>query len=327
VMTMPTQNLGLKTQDSAPPGRQCRQCDYAARVLGGRAGEWVCANHPEHGGRLAVVAGGKVRRDAGAHCRSFRVRHEAEEVGADDAVRHIPLGAGLFAIVDAADYEWLSQYHWQAFGTSAGHYAYHPGKGRRMFMHRLIMNPSPGKVVDHINGSRHDNRRCNLRECTQAENLRNKRKYRGTSRFKGVSWDKRRRKWRAVIVHQGKAIALGFFADEVEAARAYDRAARDLFGSFAYLNFPGQGRVVLLEGHGRFCAWIRERKSQIPISKSQTKPVLSLSMDPKTEIQMTETGAPNRSLFGIVGLEHSSLFRILIFGFRIWPPVGPRGPP
>jgi hypothetical protein len=82
-------------------------------------------------------------------------------------------------------------------------------------MHRLIMNPPR----QSHQGNRWDNRRSNLRVCTQAENLQTGRKARGTSRFEGVFWHRRRRKWLAVTGHQGKTVQLGSFSDEGEAAR------------------------------------------------------------------------------------------------------------
>jgi hypothetical protein len=154
----------------------------------------------------------------------------------------------LLAIIDVADYEWLRKYTWRATGTSAGHYAYCTIRGRQVLMHRLIMNPPPGMVVDHINGNKQDNRRSNLRVCTQAENLRNSRKHHGTSRFKGVSWYSKLRKWEAKICRNGETTHLGWFKDEVEAAKAYDRAAVRLFGQFTRLNFPKATNIVWLSG-------------------------------------------------------------------------------
>jgi hypothetical protein len=148
-------------------------------------------------------------------------------------------------------------------------------------MHRRILNPAPGKVVDHFNGNRKDNRRSNLRECTQAENRRNTRKSRGTSRFKGVSWHCQMGKWQAKICHNGKSIHLGLFDDEVEAARACDKAAREFFGAFACLNFPDFRNIVILAGricvHSRACGrlrvWRRRvRKYEIRLSKFETNP-------------------------------------------------------
>jgi hypothetical protein len=90
-------------------------------------------------------------------------------------------------------------------------------------------------VVDHINGNGLDNRRCNLRICTPAQNGLNSRpRVDGKSRFKGVFPHGDR--WRAKVGGRH----LGLFDDEVEAAKARDRLARKLHGKFARLNFPPQ---------------------------------------------------------------------------------------
>lgn len=97
-------------------------------------------------------------------------------------------------------------------------------------------------MIDHKNGNGLDNRRSNLRFCTNAQNQHNQRKWGSrsgkplSSRYKGVSWH-RRGHWRAKIQAQGKRRYLGQFQSEEAAARAYDRAARELHGEFAVLNF------------------------------------------------------------------------------------------
>jgi hypothetical protein len=101
------------------------------------------------------------------------------------------------------------------------------------------MQAPRGKIVDHIDANRVNNCRFNLRVCTHQENQRNVRKRRGCrSRFKGVVYDKRRRKWCAKYSFGGKHYHLGYFDSEVEAARAYDRAAVECFGIYARVNFP-----------------------------------------------------------------------------------------
>jgi hypothetical protein len=107
---------------------------------------------------------------------------------------------------------------------------------RSIFMHRQIMQPPDGLVVDHINGNGLDNRWCNLRICTQRQNTHNRRRMRRSSRFVGVS--RHQNKWRASICCDGKDHYLGLFDDEIEAAKARDRETLRLFGEFAYLNFP-----------------------------------------------------------------------------------------
>jgi HNH endonuclease len=116
------------------------------------------------------------------------------------------------------------------------------GKAITILMSRLIMNPSPGEFVDHVNGNTLDNRRCNLRLCTRQQNAQNRAKHDrlrvATSRYKGVYWVKDRRLWTSRITTRGKQVTLGYFPSELEAADAYDQAARRHFANFARLNFP-----------------------------------------------------------------------------------------
>jgi hypothetical protein len=232
--------------------RQCSQCDCAVLVLHGRPDDRVCVHHPDHEGQLVLIASGdRGPDDIVARCRNFRLRRERavgpSVVMPEESVRYIDLTGGFFAIVDAGDYEWLSKHTWRVTGGYSS-YACCKIANKTVYMHRLIMNPPPGMVVDHINRNRWDNRRSNLRACTQAENLQNRRKSRGTSVFKGVFWHTRRRKWLATIGHMGKTIQIGFFDEEIKAARAYDDAARRLFGQYACLNFPDPAHIVYLSG-------------------------------------------------------------------------------
>lgn len=156
--------------------------------------------------------------------------------------KKIPLTQGYSAIVDDDDYEWLSRWKWRfmpARGRTQGYAlrtAYTNGK-RTILMHRQILNAPRGKHVDHINGSGLDNRRCNLRFASIAENARNAAPQQGKlSRFKGVSRDKRRGKWTARIVINYRVICLGYFKSEIKAARVYNEAAKRYFGKFARLN-------------------------------------------------------------------------------------------
>ncbi len=175
-------------------------------------------------------------RFPGTPCRNFRPKVCRVEPPAppNDLVCYIPLTRGLHAIVDAADYEWLSRYKWYAQACRGGtFYARrntHPGT---MSMHCMIMNPPKGMVVDHINGNGLDNRRCNLRICTQYENKLNSRPRKDSkSRFKGVL--PHGDKWRAKVGGQH----VGLFDDEVEAAKARDREALRQYGEHVWLNFP-----------------------------------------------------------------------------------------
>ena len=101
------------------------------------------------------------------------------------------------------------------------------------------MKPPAGMVVDHINHDGLDNRRSNLRVCTIAQNLKNRRPVRGKGvKYKGVIFIKARKKFRTCIQCGEKTLNLGYFDDEISAGKAYDEKARELFGEYAYLNFP-----------------------------------------------------------------------------------------
>lgn len=157
--------------------------------------------------------------------------------------RAIPLTQGFVAIVDAADYEALAAFVWTASRNRSTIYAGRKardddGVRRTIKMHRVIMGPPPGLVVDHINGDGLDNRRANLRICTHSENQRNRRSANGSSsQYLGVSWIAQRSKWQARIRYGGKQHHLGLYPSEIDAAKAYDAAAQKHFGQFANPNF------------------------------------------------------------------------------------------
>ena len=149
-------------------------------------------------------------------------------------MREIPLQNGLHALVDDDVYEWASRLRWRVVTNRGNLYAV---RGHRStYLAREIMG-SPRAIIDHINGNTLDNRRANLRACSTAQNSYNQKKIpRTSSHFKGVTWDKGIKKWRAMIRFQKRLSHLGSFASEIEAARAYDRAALGCFGQFARTN-------------------------------------------------------------------------------------------
>jgi hypothetical protein len=157
-------------------------------------------------------------------------------------IREIPLcGNRGVAVVDAEDYDRLSQYYWYMV-DNGWQYARRKevgpdGTWHDVRMHHDVLSVEPGCLIDHINGNGLDNRRSNLRPCTHAENSRNSRKHRSlTSQYKGVSWSVSHNRWQVFIRSGGSNQHLGNFKSEIDAALAYNKAAMALHGEFACLN-------------------------------------------------------------------------------------------
>lgn len=171
--------------------------------------------------------------------------------------REIPLTKGKVAIVDDADYEWLSRWKWCYIRTSEGcEYVMRKirrdGRQMTILMHRLIVNPQPGYEVDHIDHNGLNNTRGNLRQCTHQENMRNKRRRADASApYKGVWYQKRGGGWGANITIDGKRTHLGTYETVEKAALAYDEAARLHFGEFAKLNFPDRNETPFSDRNAR----------------------------------------------------------------------------
>lgn len=155
-------------------------------------------------------------------------------------MKQIKLTRGKFAIVDDADYDWLNQYKWCVYKPpTGGFYAKRKALGKTILMHRFILGLTPGdkRHSDHIDHNTLDNRRSNLRICSCQENHRNRKKRPNTSSvYKGVSWHSQAKEWQVHIQKDGKRKSLGLFRDEKEAALAYNKAAKNLYGEFALLN-------------------------------------------------------------------------------------------
>jgi hypothetical protein len=151
-------------------------------------------------------------------------------------MREIKLTQGKIALIDDSDYELVSQYHWYFDGQYAKACWDKQRKTYYLRMHRLILGLTDPKIdTDHINHNKLDNRRLNLRTCSRAENLRNRRAH-GRSEYLGVYYNNK--KYITAQIHvNGKTIHLGTFDTEEEAAIAYDNAAKQYHKEFANLNF------------------------------------------------------------------------------------------
>lgn len=160
----------------------------------------------------------------------------------------IPLSKGQFAQVDDVDYDELIKYKWSCAKTNNGTlYAARSkylGGGREnkkstlIFMHRFIMGTYGRNIlIDHIDHDGLNNQRSNLRECTQSQNLSNRRNGFGTSTYIGVCLHKKTGLFKASVSINKKPFSLGYFKDEIDAAKARDASAKIHYGEFANLNF------------------------------------------------------------------------------------------
>ena len=162
--------------------------------------------------------------------------------------RRIPLSQGKYAIVDPDDYERISRHKWYACRRNRTYYAirgqWSPLLKKRLTisMHREIIDVPDDLFVDHINHNGWDNRKANLRPATAAENAQNARypKINTTSKYRGVWYNKKKKRWRAVIGVNNTRKVIGSFRNEIDAGKAYDKAARLYYREFAILNFPNE---------------------------------------------------------------------------------------
>jgi len=155
-------------------------------------------------------------------------------------VKYIELTQGKQAIVDDHWYEYLSKWKWHYNDGYAVRKA-EKGKPGKIRMHRIVNNTPEGSITDHKNGDRLDNREGNLRTANHSGNGANYGNVRGYSQYKGVSFNKATRLWRANITVEGETVYLGGYKTEIEAARAYNAKATELHREFAHLNDVPEG--------------------------------------------------------------------------------------
>ena len=142
------------------------------------------------------------------------------------------------ALVDNENYEWLNSFKWYLCNGYARTSKKINNKVEKIFLHHLIMGKPINKMeVDHIDRNGLNNQKLNLRIATHSQNNMNKPSYNNvTSKYKGVHWFKRDKKWVVQIGINGKHYHVGKFDNEIDAAKAYNKKAIELHGEFAYLN-------------------------------------------------------------------------------------------
>jgi AP2 domain. len=164
-------------------------------------------------------------------------------------MREILLTNNKIALVDDGDFETLSRFKWTAYKKRSTWYAHRTvhaserellGGRKSISMHRFLLShlPTKGIEIDHKNRNGLDNQRENLRVATRSLNQMNCGPYKGNkSGYKGVSWRQKGRVIAQIYINT-RRVYLGRFDTPEQAARAYDAKAKELFGEFAYLNFP-----------------------------------------------------------------------------------------
>lgn len=164
---------------------------------------------------------------------------KTNQIREEDGVVYIALKPGVECLVDAADYPKIAGYVWYLDRDNHTDYARAnaaTADGRRVHigLHRLLLSAVPSQSVDHKDGNGLDNRRSNLRFCTQSQNSANT-KHTGAN-WRGTYFDSSKNRWKAEIVVAGKRIRLGNFKKPEDAAQAYNFAAAKYFGEFARFN-------------------------------------------------------------------------------------------
>ena len=143
-------------------------------------------------------------------------------------------------IVDDWNYTRFAIYNWSIDENET---VYTHIGGKKYYLGRLVLGlkGEDKRYCDHINHNRRDNREANLRAATASQNGANRKKSEGfTSNYLGTSWHSRDKIWEAQIKKDNRVIYIGRFDNEIDAAKAYDEAAKELHGEFAVLNFPSK---------------------------------------------------------------------------------------
>lgn len=149
--------------------------------------------------------------------------------------KKIPLSNGQFATVDSEDYPYLSRFNW---GLCNGHPARQLGGGKVVYMAQLIKPKESNTRFLFKDRNPLNLQKENVKVASFSNSAASNKKTRTntTSKYRGVSWDKRGKQWESYITYQGHRNFLGYFEKEVDAAQAYNKKSKELYGEFAYHN-------------------------------------------------------------------------------------------
>jgi hypothetical protein len=230
-----------------PIYKKCEKCDkiYPARrneALSGRSK--YCSKACKFAAQNGVLRSESTRQKL-SDAHKFR---GAVSYSIHESIVKIPLTQNKIALIDEIDVD-LAKLKWFAWGTDYSYAARRIYKIGCVYLHRLVLGRKLGTpmgqedFVDHINHNTLDNRRANLRLATKGQNCHNQKKRNACgSKFKGLTKCSNGT-WKVSITINYNRIHLGYFSDEILAARAYDAAARKYFGEFAKTNFEEGGQL------------------------------------------------------------------------------------
>jgi hypothetical protein len=172
-----------------------------------------------------------------------KVMHNSD--GTTEIILERKTGPLFVCTIDTLFYDLIKGHRWSAYRASGSKTYYAKtcvlkpdGKQTTLYIQQFILPDTD--EIDHKDGNGLNNRKENLRPATHSQNMANRKKIskNTTSKFLGVHWREDVKKFRAYLSLNKKRFDLGHFHDEVEAAKAHDKAALAHFGEFARLNFP-----------------------------------------------------------------------------------------
>src|SRR5271166_1162595 len=233
-------------------------------------------------------------------------------------MKQIPLTRGLVAIVDDEDFQWLSQWTWQA-DQRATNRTFYARRSDNVRMHRLILGAKPGQLIEHVNGNGLDNQKKNLRLCSSSQNLMNRNVGRNNkSGFKGVYWHKKNRVFCACIAMDRTTVHLGCFDSVEQAAKAYDEAAIRYYGKFARTNFHIPGVQCLRDQPPKFSHVATKAR----VLNGEKSPQAKLSHRQVRAIRYAFKSASTYSLAEMFNVNRKTIS--LIRNNRTWRPLNER---